>query len=317
MRGALCAPQPPAFRAGAENLPVDIYTNSIISAYKSVSANILLLFHAGNRRRKAGRGAPLFLSAVHASETSARRGFAARHARALPYLSVRSRVSATRPPPSFFTPACPALAAACLYASFQPFFRHANGRFGTCRSARNYARRFASGPGCSAVRRGARACREMRRASPVLRTRRRFRASPCAPSEAGPRAAPPPASFLAARPRVRPFGFCNDRAGGMVFPLRAPLPIRGLLQPRRAPASARSQPVPAASRFPPPTRRPCACHALRPPRPCLCPAPVLTSCVGYAETAFSKSRIKKGGATPPPLLFCGISPLLLPHDRKT
>ena len=122
MRGELCAPQPPAFRAGAENRPVDIYTNSIISAYKSVSANILLLFHAGNRRRKAGRGAPLFLSAVHASETSARRGFAARHARALPYLSVRSRVSATRPPPSFFTPACPALAAACLYASFPALF---------------------------------------------------------------------------------------------------------------------------------------------------------------------------------------------------
>lgn len=60
MRGALCAPQPPAFRAGAENRPVDIYTNSIISAYKSESANIILLFHAGNRRRKAGRGAPLF-----------------------------------------------------------------------------------------------------------------------------------------------------------------------------------------------------------------------------------------------------------------
>lgn len=149
---------------------------------------------------------------------------------------------------------------------FQPFFRHANGRFGTCRSARNSARRFASGPGCSAVRRGARACREMRRASPVLRTRRRFRASPCAPSEAGPprRAAARLVSRRAAP--VRPFGFCNDRAGGMVFPLRAPLPIRGLLQPRRAPAYARSQPVHAAW-FPPPTRRPCARHALRLPRP--------------------------------------------------
>lgn len=246
---APCAPQPPAFRAGAENRPVDIYTNSIISAYKSVSANILLLFHAGNRRRKAGRGAPLFLSAVHASETSARRGFAARHARALPYLSVRSRVSATRPPPSFFTPACPALAAACLYASFQPFFRHANGRFGTCRSARNSARRFASGPGCSAVRRGARACREMRRASPVLRTRRRFRASPCAPSEAGPRAAPPPASFLAARPRSGRSAFAMIEQA-VWCSLCAPLSLFAAFYSRAARLH-----TPAASRFTPPGSR--------------------------------------------------------------
>lgn len=256
MRGALCAPQPPAFRAGAENRPVDIYTNSIISAYKSESANILLLFHAGNRRRKAGRGAPLFfyppsMPPKHPRAAGLRPAMRAPCHICPSAAAFRLRVPRRR----FLRRHIPRLRLRVCTPVFQPFFRHANGRFGTCRSARNSARRFASGPGCSAVRRGARACREMRRASPVLRTRRRFRASPCAPSEAGPRAAPPPASFLAARPRVRPFGFCNDRAGGMVFPLRAPLPIRGLLQPRRAPASARSQPVPAASRFPPPGSR--------------------------------------------------------------
>lgn len=72
MRGALCAPQPPAFRAGAENRPVDIYTNSIISAYKSESANIICSSMRGTVGVRPAAAPRFFLSAVHASETSAR-----------------------------------------------------------------------------------------------------------------------------------------------------------------------------------------------------------------------------------------------------
>lgn len=250
MRGALCAPQPPAFRAGAENRPVDIYTNSIISAYKSVSANILLLFHAGNRRRKAGRRRPAFfyppsMPPKHPRAAGLRPALRAPCHICPSAAAFRLRVPRRR----FLRRHIPRLRLRVCTPVFQPFFRHANGRFGTCRSARNSARRFASGPGCSAVRRGARACREMRRASPVLRTRRRFRASPCAPSEAGPRAAPPPASFLAARPRSGRSAFAMIEQA-VWCSLCAPLSLFAAFYSRAARLH-----TPAASRFTPPGSR--------------------------------------------------------------
>lgn len=172
---------------------------------------------------------------------------------------------------------------------FQPFFRHANGRFGTCRSARNSARRFASGPGCSAVRRGARACREMRRASPVLRTRRRFRASPCAPSEAGPRAAPPPASFLAARPRSGRSAFAMIEQA-VWCSLCAPLSLFAAFYSRAARLH-----TPAASRFTPPGSRrlvPAAYpSSLRLPRPAPAPAVSLPGSSAYLLRRICGNRI--------------------------
>lgn len=262
-----------------------------------------------------------FLSAVHASETSARRGFAARHARALPYLSVRSRVSATRPPPSFFTPAYPALAAACLYASFPALFPPCKWPLWDLSLRAQFRPAFCVRPRLFC--RSARRPRLPRNAACFASVA--YAAQVPSFSMRAVRSGPPrrAAARLVSRRAapVRPFGFCNDRAGGMVFPLRAPLPIRGLLQPRRAPAYARSQPVHAAW-FPPPTRRPCACHALRPPRPAPAPAVSLPGSSAYLLRRICGSRIfqiphKQRRGNAPPLLFCGISPLLLPHDRKT
>lgn len=76
----------------------------------------------------------------------------------------------------------------------------------------------------------------------------------------------------------------------MVFPLRAPLPIRGLLQPRRAPASARSQPVPAASgshRLVPAAYP----SSLRLPRPAPAPAVSLPGSSAYLLRRICGNRI--------------------------
>lgn len=206
-----------------------------------------------------------------------------------------------------------------------PFSAMQMAALGPVASARNSARRFASGPGCSAVRRGARAaakCGVLRQCcvrgagSELLHARRPKRPPRRAAARLVSRRAAP----------VRPFGFCNDRAGGMVFP-RAPLSLFAAFYSRAARLH-----TPAASRFTPPGSRrlpvapapatPCACHALRPPRPAPAPAVSLPGSSAYVLRRICGSRIfqiphKQRRGNAPPLLFCGISPLLLPHDRKT
>lgn len=290
MRGALCAPQPPAFRAGAENRPVDIYTNSIISACKSVSANILLLFHAGNRRRKAGRGAPLFfIRRPCLRNIRAPRVCGPPCAR--PAISVRPqpRFGYASPAVVFYagiSRACGCVSVRQFSSPFSAMQMAALGPVapraippGVLRPA-PVVLPFGAAPALAAKCGVLRQCCVRGAGS---------RASPCAPSEAGPRAAPPPASFLAARPRSGRSAFAMIEQA-VWCSLCAPLSLFAAFYSRAARLH-----TPAASRFTPPGSRrlvPAAYpSSLRLPRPAPAPAVSLPGSSAYLLRRICGNRI--------------------------